>query len=59
MSLCNLYVQIRRRALVIFNDKITNDKDILSPKERGTYIEMVGSLVSILERSGTSSEVSG
>eukprot|EP01114_Cavostelium_apophysatum_P019937 TRINITY_DN6557_c0_g1_i2.p1 TRINITY_DN6557_c0_g1~~TRINITY_DN6557_c0_g1_i2.p1 ORF type:complete len:2043 (+),score=611.24 TRINITY_DN6557_c0_g1_i2:150-6278(+) len=48
--------QIRRRALVILNDKISNEKEAFSEKEVQQYIQMVDTLVTIVDTKDSSAE---
>jgi hypothetical protein len=49
--------KIRRRALVLFNEKIANERESLSDEEAELFINMAGSLVKLLERPDSNKEV--
>jgi len=49
--------QIRRRSLIIFNDRITNDKEVMSQKEVELYMKMVDALLGIIDSKDNTPEL--
>lgn len=49
--------QIRKRALILLNDKISGDKEDYSPKDISHFVGMLGNLGKILSTSGKEEEL--
>jgi len=49
--------QIRRRALILFNDRITNDKEVMSKKEVEVYMKMLDALLGIIDSKDNTPEL--
>ncbi len=48
--------KIRRRALILFNEKIANEKDTLTDQDVDMFIKMINSLLSLLKENTASNE---